>query len=133
MDENKVAELVEKSHDRASNKTYNDEAALSYGIQIAYYAAQKYYTTILELDSGKGFADIVYLPSPKYPDKPALLIELKYNKDTETALDQIKNKKYPDRLEHYKGNTLLVSINYNRDVSSNEAGFKHHSCKIEKA
>ena len=58
----------------AENKTYNSEAALSYAVQMAYYAAQKYYSTKLELDSGKGYADIVYLPSPKHPDKPALLV-----------------------------------------------------------
>ncbi|MBR3069300.1 MAG: AAA family ATPase, partial [Lachnospiraceae bacterium] len=77
-DEAKVAELIEDAHNQAGNKTYNDEAALSYGIQLAYYAAGKYYTTILELDTGKGYADVVYLPSPRYPEKPALLVELKY-------------------------------------------------------
>ena len=58
------------------NKTYNDESALSYAIQYTYYSAQQYYTTILELDTGKGYADVVYLPSPNYSDKPALLIEI---------------------------------------------------------
>ena len=126
----KVAELLEKAHDQAANKTYNDEAALSYGIQLAYYAAQKYYTTIQELDSGKGYADIVYLPSPKYPEKPALLIELKYNKTVETAVDQIIKRNYPQRLEHYKGNILVISINYDKDVPSKSDSFKHHSCSI---
>ena len=129
----RVAELLEKAHDRAGNKTYNDEAALSYAIQYAYYAAQKYYTTILELDTGKGYADIVYLPAPKYPDKPALLIELKYEKTAGGAIEQIRERSYPDRLEHYKGNILMVGINYDRDVSSGEPGFKHHSCVIERA
>ena len=129
----RVAELLEKAHDRAGNKTYNDEAALSYAIQYAYYAAQKYYTTILELDTGKGYADIVYLPAPKYPDKPALLIELKYEKTAGGAIEQIRQRSYPDRLEHYKGNILMVGINYDRDVSSGEPGFKHHSCVIERA
>ena len=129
----KVAELVEKAHNKAGNKTYNNESALSYAIQLAYYAAQKYYTTILELDSGKGFADIVYLPSPKFPDKPVLLIELKYERNVESAMAQIRRQEYPDRLLHYKGNILLVSINYNRDVSNDSPEFKHHSCVIEKA
>ena len=132
-DENKVAQLVEDAHNRAGNKTYNDESALSYGIQLAYYAAQKYYTTVLEFDSGKGYADVLYLPSPKYPDKPVLLIELKYNQDAETALLQIRRQKYPDRLEHYKGHILLVGIDYDKDISNELADFKHHHCKIEKA
>ena len=133
QDAERVAELLEKAHDRTGNKTYNDEAALSYSIQYAYYAAQKYYTTILELDTGKGYADIVYLPAPKYPEKPALLIELKYEKTAGGAIAQIRRQRYPDRLEHYKGNILLVGVNYDRDVPNDKPGFKHHSCEIEKA
>ncbi len=133
QDAERVAELLEKAHDRAGNRTYNDEAALSYAIQYAYYAAQKYYTTILELDSGKGYADIVYIPAPKYPDKPALLIELKYDKTAGGAIEQIKRRSYPDRLEHYRGNILMIGINYDRDIPNDKPGFKHHSCVIEKA
>jgi len=129
----KVAELVEKTHDRADNKTYNDEAALSYAIRWAYYAAQKYYTILPEVDTGKGFADLILIPSPKYPDKPALVVELKYNKDAEGAIAQIKRQNYPDRLEHYKGNILLVGINYDKDIPSNNPQFKHHTCVIEDA
>ncbi len=129
-DETVVAELMELAHDRSANKTYNDEAALSYGIQYALYAAQKYYTTIQELDSGKGYADLVYLPSPKYPDKPALLMELKYNKDVKTAADQVRSRNYPLVLEHYAGNTLIVSVNY--DKNTRGEGFKKHSCRIER-
>ena len=133
MEEEKVADLLEKAHDQAGNITYNSEAALSYAIQLAYYAAQKYYTTILELDTGKGFADIVYLPSPAYPDKPVLLIELKYDKTADTALSQINRQHYPDRLEHYKGNILLVGVNYDKETRSGSIAFKHHSCTIRRA
>ena len=129
----RVAELLEEAHDRAANMTYHGEAALSYAVQLAYYAAQRYYTTVLELDSGKGFVDIAYLPSPKYPDKPALVVELKYNKSADAAIAQIKRREYPSRLEHYRGNILLVGIDYDRDVPSARAGFKHHSCRIERA
>ena len=132
-EEGKVALLLEWFHDTAGNKTYNSEAALSYAIQMAYYAAQKYYTTILELDSGKGYADIVYLPSPKYPDKPALLVELKYDQSVQTAADQIRARNYPQRLEHYKGNLLLVCVNYDKEAGAHDDGYKHHSCSIEKA
>ena len=132
-DANQVAVLMEKAHNRAGNKTYNDEAAMSYAVQYAYYAAQNYYTTILEMDTGKGYADIVYLPSPKYPDKPALLIELKYNKTADTAMDQIKRQQYPERIDHYKGNILLVAINYDKDIPAGDPEFKHHQCVIERA
>ena len=132
-DADKVAQILEEAHNRAGNRSYNDEAALSYSVQLAYYAAQKYYTTILELDSGKGYVDLAYLPAPGYSDKPVLLIELKYNHTADTALNQIKRQKYDERLEHYKGNILLVGINYNREKSNTNPAFKHHSCRIEMA
>ncbi|WP_044916990.1 AAA family ATPase [Butyrivibrio sp. WCE2006] len=128
----KVSELVEKAHDKANNKTYNSEAALSYAIQLAYYNAQNYYTLIQEMDTGKGYADLVYIPSPKYPDKPVLLIELKYDKDAATAIDQIRKRNYPDNLEKYKGNIIIVGINYECDAG-NRQGYKHHDCIIEEA
>ena len=131
-DEEKVAELVEDAHNQAGNMTYNDEAALSYGIQLAYYAARKYYTTILELDTGKGYANVVYLPAPQYAEKPALLIELKYGHSAELAMDQIRRQKYLDRLEHYKGNILVVGINYDRELPADHPEYKHHSCRIER-
>ena len=129
-DAERVAELLEWFHDMAENKTYNSEAALSYAVQMAYYAGQRYYTTIQELDSGKGYCDLVYLPSPKNADKPALLIELKYNKSIRTAADQVRSKNYLQKLEHYRGNILVVSINYNRDADSGKGDFKHHTCEI---
>lgn len=132
LNEDKVAELLEWFHDTAENKTYNSEAALSYAVQMAYYAGQKYYTTIQELDSGKGYVDLVYLPSPKYPGKPALLIELKYDKTVRTAADQIRDKNYPQRLEHYQNNMLLICLNYDKDVNSKDGLFKHHRCRIER-
>lgn len=128
--EEKVAELIEAAHDKAGNKTYHSEAALSYAIQLAYYAAQDLYTVIPELDTGKGYADLVYLP--KQPDIPAMLVELKYQEDANTAIEQIHRQKYPERLEHYKGNLILVGINYDRTVSNHSQTFKHHSCKIER-
>lgn len=132
-DAEKVAELLEKAHNRADNKTYNDEAALSYAILYAYYAAEKYYTMLPELDTGKGYADRVYIPRPQYADKPVLIIELKYEKDTDGAIAQIKRQQYPDRLEAYKGNILLVGINYNKDAKNTGTDYKHHTCEIDRA
>ena len=85
------------------------------------------------MDSGKGYADIVYLPSPRYPDKPVLLSELKYDQTVDTAIEQIKRQEYPERLEHYKGNILLVGIDYDRDLPNSSPDFKHHQCRIEEA
>ena len=130
-DEETVGELIEAAHDRAGNRTYNSEAGLSYAIQLAYYAAQDEYTIIPELDTGKGYADLAFIP--KKPDRPALLIELKYEHDADTAIGQIHRQRYPDRLEHYKGNLILVGISYDREIKNDEVLFKHHSCKIERA
>lgn len=131
-DADKVAYLLEKAHGRADNKSYNDEAALSYAILYAYYAAEKYYTMLPELDTGKGYADRVYIPRPQYTDKPVLIIELKYDKAAEGAIAQIKRREYPDRLEAYKGNILLVGINYDKNAKSTDSDFKHHTCEIER-
>ena len=132
LDEEKVAELLEWFHDTAENKTYHSEAALSYAVQMAFYSAQKYYTTIQELDSGKGYVDLAYLPSHKHPDKPVLLIELKYDKTRQTAVDQIRDRNYPQKFEYYKENILIIGINYDKQVSTTGTEYKHHSCKIEK-
>jgi ribosomal protein S8 len=102
---------------------YNDENSLSCVITLAYYNAVNDYKVIRELPSGLGYADIVYLPK-KHSDKPAMIVELKYNKNAKAAIEQIKEKKYPKSLQDYKGNLLLVGINYDRDT-------KKHSCIIE--
>ncbi len=74
------------------------------------------------MTTGKGFADVVYIPLNK--KLPALVIELKHNKSTESALTQIKDKQYFDSMEKYTGQVLLVGINYDENT-------KEHSCSIE--
>ncbi len=69
----------------------------------------------------------------EFAKAPAMLIELKYEKDADTAISQIHRQNYPDRLELYKGNLILVGINYDRNVSNDSVEFKHHSCVIERA
>ena len=132
-DEDEVARLVEDAHMRAGNLTYNSEAALSYSVRLAYFNAEQYYTLIPEMQAGRGYADLAYIPSPKYPDKPAILVELKWNKDAETAMTQILDRRYPDSLEKYRGNIILVAIDYNKEVTSGCKGDKHHSCRIGRA
>ena len=76
--------------------------------------------------AGRGFADFVYLPKPEYTDfYPALVIELKWNKNVRTALDQIKQKQYPKSLLSYTGDILIVGITYDKKD-------KMHKCEIEK-
>ena len=121
-----VAEAIDQVHmDSVSILAYNNENSLSCVISLAYYSAKQYYSAIRELPTGKGFADIVFLPRKKYADKPALLVELKWDKSASGAIFQIKNNQYMNALQDYQGNLLLVGINY--DKSS-----KKHECKIEK-
>lgn len=120
-----VAEILDAVHsENTSILTYNDENSLSCVISIAYYNAMKEYTKVRELPTGKGFADIVYLPK-KHSDKPAMIVELKYDKSAEGAIAQIKEKKYVESLREYHGNLLLVGINYDKES-------KTHACVIEK-
>ena len=132
-DEDEAARLVEDAHMRAGNLTYNSEAALSYSVRLAYFNAEQYYTLIPEMQAGRGYADLAYIPSPKYPDKPAILVELKWNKDAETAMTQILDRRYPDSLEKYRGNIILVAIDYDKEAASGSRGYKHHSCRIGRA
>ena len=132
-DEDEAARLVEDAHMRAGNLTYNSEAALSYAVRLAYFNAEQYYTLIPEMQAGRGYADLAYIPSPKYPDKPAILVELKWNKDAETAMTQILDRRYPDSLEKYRGNIILVAIDYDKEAASGSRGYKHHSCRIGRA
>ena len=130
-DEETVAAYVEAAHDKAGNRTYNSEAALSYAVQLAFYKAQDDYTLFPEVDTGRGYADLVYIP--KKPIHPAILVELKYKHDADTALDQILRQKYPSRLEHYKGNLILVGISYEPSANPTAPNFKQHSCKMIRA
>lgn len=126
-DEKSVAEGLDRAHtEAASILTYNDENSLSCTIGLAYYYARKDYKFIREMPTGRGFADIVFLPLP-FSRKPALVVELKYDKSAETALPQIKDRRYTQALEGYSGEILLVGVNYDKNSPN-----KPHDCAIEK-
>jgi len=69
-------------------------------------------------------SDMVFLPK-RASQNLALVLELKWNKSAEGAISQIKSNKYVSALKEYKGNILLVGINY-------EKKSKKHQCRIEK-
>ena len=119
-----VAEGIRQAHFETSHIQYNDENALSYTISLALYAARNFYTVHRELAGGKGFADLVFIPRKKFQEKPALVVELKWDKMVEGAINQIKKNEYCQSLEEYKGNILLVGVNYNKKT-------KVHECMIE--
>ncbi len=126
-DAESVAKELDKAHSEvASILTYNDENSLGCAIGLAYYSARKDYKLIRELPAGKGFADIVFLPLP-HTNKPAMVVELKYDRSVSAAIQQIKDRKYIQALEGYTGEILLVGVNYNKDNAN-----KPHSCVIER-
>lgn len=119
-----VAAGLSEAHMETSILTCNDENALSCAISLAYYSAREYYQSIRELPSGKGDADIVFLPRQNHLDKPAMIVELKWNHSAEGAIAQIKERCYVKALEQYSGRLLLVGINYSTST-------KKHECVIE--
>lgn len=123
-----VAEGIERIHtEYAPAIQYNNESSLSSVLSIAYLSAMQYYfKPVREMPTGRGFADYVLIPKPEYIQYyPALIVELKWNKDAMTALQQIKNNNYPQSVEQYTGEILLVGINYDKKS-------KKHQCLIEK-
>jgi len=122
-----VAKALDRAHMEVSSiLTYNDENSLACAIGLAYYSARKDYSFIREFPTGHGFADIIFLPLP-HTRKPALVVELKYGKTVQTAIQQIKDRVYTQALENYVGEILLVGVNYNKNCKE-----KPHSCIIEK-
>ena len=122
-----VAKIFDEAHqDHTSILTYNNENSLANVIAISLFlSTTNTYNVVRELPTGKGFADLVYLPKSGV-NKPALLIELKFDKSALTAITQIKEKNYLQFFKDYKGEVLLVGINYSK-------GTKTHQCIIERA
>ncbi len=123
--EKAVAAGIELAHDdNTSILAYNDENSLACVLSIAYIWAKNEYIIHREMATGKGYADLVMIPR-RNVERPALVIELKYNHSVDTALSQIKQRNYPSKIAEYTGDILLVGITYDRDL-------KQHICKIEK-
>ena len=119
-----VAKALDVAHIHVtSNRSYNNEDALQSAIYLAYIYALNCYRIIREMTAGKGFADVVFLPLEN--KNPAMIIELKRESCTESALGQIHEKRYFDSLSHYQGNLLFVGINYSEKD-------KVHTCRIER-
>ena len=120
-----VAQAIDAIHaDNTSVLQYNDENSLACVLTIAYYTAKKDFLMIREFPSGKGFADIVLIPRCACK-LPAVVLELKYNQSSDSAIAQIHEKHYSGVLMNFVGEVVLVGINYNKNT-------KVHECKIER-
>lgn len=124
-DSEAVARGIDMAHDEnTSILSYNNENSLACVLSIAYFYARNDYVVHRELPTGKGFADLVLIPR-KDVDSPAIVLELKYNRDADSAINQIRRRQYPTKVAQYTGDLLLVGINYDREK-------KTHECLIEK-
>ncbi|MDD7161068.1 MAG: AAA family ATPase [Candidatus Ornithospirochaeta sp.] len=124
-DEEIVAEAVARAHTEAcSILKYNNEGSFQSALHLAYYYAKSCYTIVNELPGGKGYADVAFIPY--MPDVPAIIIELKKDDTVDAAISQIRERKYPEALEKYRDNLLLVAITYDSKT-------KEHRARIEKA
>ena len=124
-DNETVARMIDTAHDEnTSILSYNNENSMACVLSIAYIYAKNDYVMHREFASGKGCADIVLIPR-KNVDSPALVIELKYNKDIDSGIDQIMRRNYPAKVAEYADRLLLVAINYDKAT-------KTHTCDIQK-
>ena len=124
----KVAEIIEQAHDTyTSVLKYNDENSLSCVLTMAYFTAPAYYDIIREQPAGKGYADFIFKPRANAGWRPAMVVELKYNKSADTAIKQVKEKRYQGALSGYSDKILLGGINYDAEGEDK----KHHTCVIE--
>lgn len=118
----RVAQILEEVHDREIPfLKYHDENSLSCVITLCYLCARDEYWMEREYATGKGYCDYIFIP--KKLSNPAIILELKYNRSAQEALQQIKDKDYIQKVKHCK-EVLLVGINYDEE--------KYHSCMIEK-
>lgn len=122
-DADKVAAMLESVHDDMHEfKEYNNEHTLKCVIHLAYYAAQDAYHLYFEENAGKGVADCVMVPKKR--GLPGIVLELKYNRSAEEAVEQIRKKNYAEKIWQATDKVLLVGINYDKKT-------KKHQCLIE--
>lgn len=119
-----VAKAIADVHDSEYAPTYySNEQSLRYVVKMAYISCVDQYAKVEEFPSGHGIADVVFLPKRR-STLPAMIVELKWNKDAQGAIAQIKDRNYPKALTNYGGRIVLVGVNYDEDS-------KEHSCVIE--
>ena len=123
MDTEYIAEAFDQYRFEASSiLKYNNENSMACAITLAYYAAKSNYKIFREMPAGKGFADMVFVPVK--PIFPAFVIELKYNRSVDTAINQIKAKNYPECLKGFSEKIILVGISYSKRKAK-------HTVKLE--
>ena len=122
-DTDTMARLLREAHSLYTPVLkYNDENSLACVLTIVYLSALKRYRVEREDKAGEGFADFIFYPYKR--SNTAFIVELKVNKTTDEAIQQIKDRRYPQKLQGYTGEKLAIGIVYD---SKN----KKHEVKIE--
>ncbi len=115
-----IEKALDSYHDEATSFIeFSDENSLACAIRLAYYSAQAQYEIFREFPSGKGFADMVFVPIKNSP-YPAVVVELKYDKTAEGAIAQIKSKNYHGKLQNFSKTIILLGINYDKNTKKHE-------------
>ena len=125
-DERAVAEAIGRAHDAACAPVhYNGEQALRAVVKAALVAAVDDWACVDELPSGHGYADVAYLPRAG-SGRPALLVELKWDRPVSAAVDQVLDRDYPQVLRDLGVPILVVAVTYDTET-------KEHACRIFEA
>ncbi|MCD8118880.1 MAG: ATP-binding protein [Lachnospiraceae bacterium] len=110
-------------------KSYSDEAELSGSVKLAYLAARNKYDMQREDLAGVEYVDYIFYPYNRSDD--GIILELKVDDSPETALRQIRDKKYAQKFQGKLGEQpktigriLGVGIGYYKKD-------KVHRCLIE--
>ena len=123
-----VAKAIADVHDSEYAPTwYSNEQSLRYVVKMAYISCVDQYAKIEELPSGHGIADLVFLPKRR-STLPAMIVELKWNKDAEGAIKQIKDRNYPKVLTNYGGKIILVEVIYDEDTKTHDCLIEEYNC-----
>ena len=125
MNERAVEKAIEETHQIVSSPlSYNKEDSLRSTIRFAYITCIDDFMEVDEFPAGIGYVEMVFMPK-QGSAMQVILIELKWNKTSESAMNQIRDRNYPQAFKNYGGDIYLVGINYDADT-------KKHTCRIEK-
>ncbi len=123
-DAEKIDATLDRNHrELASPFTKNDEGVLALVVIVSYYKARERYWVRKEETSINGRSDVSLFP--KKPGLSPIIIELKVGKSPDEALAQIKEKRYWEAWEGFKGEIILVGISYDQKSLK-------HSSKVER-
>ena len=121
-----VAQGIQRAHFETSHLQYNDENALSYTISLALYAAREIFIPFTENWQVEKDLQIWSLFRKKqFAEKPALVVELKWDKSAESAIKQIKDKKYFESVYTQQNGVLVESALREIKTAAEKAVFYH--------